>query len=54
MPGREHARAHTAALSRRADHSLAELAVQSASGRDIVETGWVRSRGIAGGPRLSG
>jgi len=39
-------------LSRRADHSLAEIAVQSAGSNDIVEAGWVRSRGIAGGPRL--
>jgi hypothetical protein len=39
-------------LARQADHSLAELAVESASRRDIIETGWVRSRGIAGGPRL--
>jgi hypothetical protein len=39
-------------LARRADHSLAELAVQSADRRDIVEVGWVRSRGIAGGSHL--
>jgi Neprosin len=39
-------------LARQADHSLAELAVESADRRDIVETGWVRSQGIAGGPRL--
>jgi hypothetical protein len=39
-------------LASRADHSLAEIAVQSPGGRSIAEVGWVRSRGIAGGPRL--
>jgi hypothetical protein len=39
-------------LAPQADHSLAELSVESADHRDIVEVGWVRSRGIAGGPRL--
>ena len=39
-------------LAPQANHSLAELAVESSNGRDIIETGWVHSQGIAGGPRL--
>jgi hypothetical protein len=39
-------------LASRANHSLAEIAVESPGGGSIAEVGWVHSHGIAGGPRL--
>jgi hypothetical protein len=40
-------------LASRANHSLAEIAVESPGGGSIAEVGWVHSHGIAGGRSTS-